>query len=664
MVRRFVRQANSMRARGASGESRDEAQFSARRSGGHGTLLGMTSPASSAPPSALQDVLREVFGYPDFRPGQAEAAEAVATGRDAVVLLPTGGGKSLCYQVPAITAHRDGHGTTVVVSPLIALMNDQVNALTGRGVPAAALHSHQDDAERRDVLQAFRRGALALLYISPERAALGSFHRLLQQSSVALLAIDEAHCLSQWGHDFRPEYLRLHELRLAVDAPVLALTATATPPVVEEIVQRLHLRDPVRVSGSFARPNLAFSVQHHRTDDTRINATAEALEAAGLRTAVGTMGRALVYCATRKKTEKVANALKSLGFAVGYYHAGRTALARARAQRAFELRRTPVLVSTNAFGMGIDHPDVRLIVHFQAPGSLEAYYQEAGRAGRDGEAARCVLLFGPGDLVTQQRLQQGQGGGATVAARRHAALSALASYASDSMCRQQKICTYFTGDDQALTCGVCDVCQGTFDEIRAEPRPPRETPTALPEAAQQTIVDAVGTLKRPVGKTALAKALRGSRAQALRRLGLLTLEAHGALRDHPETDVVATIEALLQEGRLARRGQKYPTVWLPNKPVRASISRRVVSEATNPRSKPRRARRFSDLIRALDNYRKRTARRLNWKPYMVFQRQAIVAIDRDRPQTHAALARIPGLGPAKIERFGDDIIDLVRKHAG
>ncbi|HRC58636.1 MAG TPA: ATP-dependent DNA helicase RecQ, partial [Kofleriaceae bacterium] len=406
------------------------------------------APLRLGAPGAAELVAKEVFGYPALRAGQREAIEAVLAGRDAVVLLPTGGGKSLCYQVPAVVARRAGAGTTLVVSPLIALMIDQVDALAGRGVAAAALHSQLDDDAQRQVIAAFASGALDLLYVSPERAAQEGFRRLLREAKVALLAVDEAHCVSQWGHDFRPEYLRLHELRELVTAPAIALTATATPRVVEEIVGELRMRDPERVRGDFARPNLAFSVEHLRLDTERLAAVMHACEAAGLRARNGA-GRAIIYCSTRKKSELVAQELRHAGFPAGHYHAGRTSLARDRAQRAFALGRTRVLVATSAFGMGIDHSDIRLIVHYQTPGSVEAYYQEAGRAGRDGQPARCVMLFGAGDLMTQRRLQADRSGEARV----EAALCAIERYAKTDQCRQQILCSHFTGRDDHPACG-------------------------------------------------------------------------------------------------------------------------------------------------------------------------------------------------------------------
>ncbi|MBK9035551.1 MAG: ATP-dependent DNA helicase RecQ [Myxococcales bacterium] len=606
-----------------------------------------------------------VFGHAGFRTGQAHAVDAVLAGKDALVVLPTGGGKSLCYQVPAVVNARRGHGTAIVVSPLIALMEDQVAALRGRGVIAAALNSHQDEAAQREVIDALLAGQLELLYVSPERAALDSFKRLLARVAISLVAIDEAHCVSQWGHDFRPEYLRLHELRDVVVAPMIALTATATPRVMAEVARALALVSPQTVVGDFARPNLRFTVQHHRADATRLAATIDACEAAGLR-GLGAGGRAIVYCATRKKAELVADTLKKSGFAAGYYHAGRTALARDRAQRSFSGGRTRVLVATSAFGMGIDYGDVRLIVHFQAPGSLEAYYQEAGRAGRDGEPATCVLLFGASDLMTQRKLH-GDRGGPAVQARHEDALAAVARYAGQAVCRQQVLCGHFTGALDHPACNRCDVCVApSAVEVREEVEPA----AALDGDARATVLTAVGHLRRPVGARTLAMALHGSRAKTIATAGLLDLPEHGALGDADEDAIVATIDALVRERKVVRRGRKYPTIELAGAtpaPSRSWAPRapRAVGEARTQPAKAglRRGRGLtSELARDLDQFRRRLARQLKWKTYMVFQERVITALDAQRPRTRDALARIPGLGPARIERFGDELLALVRRY--
>ena len=594
-----------------------------------------------------RELLREVFGHAEFRAGQREAVDAVLARRDAVVLLPTGAGKSSCYQVPAVALARRGLGTTIVISPLIALMNDQVRGLTARGIAAAAIHSHQEEDEQREVIGRFLRGDLVLLYVSPERATLDSFKRLLGRARVAMLAVDEAHCVSQWGHDFRPEYMRLDELRRVIDVPTIALTATATPRVMAEIIRALELREPTVVRGDFRRPNLAFSVEHHRGDEARLAATVAALDEAGLRRTSGA-GRGIVYCATRNKTEAVADGLASAGFSVGHYHAGRTGLARERAQRGFDLGKTRVLVATSAFGMGVDYPDVRVIVHFQAPGSLEAYYQEAGRAGRDGEPGRCVMLFGAADLMTQRRLQENQ--------RSHGptdALVALERYATAATCRQQMLCAHFLGAVEPVVCGRCDACVDPEAVLVVRAARPEVPVATLGSAEQQLILAAVGAARRKIGRGNLAKALRGSEAKAVRVQGLEHLPQYGALASVPEAAILATIDQLIQQRRLVRRGKKYPTVALPGA---APAARRKA-----PRT-DRSGVRTGSVILELDTYRRRMARELKWKAYMVFQRGVITAIDKQRPTTREALTRIPGLGPAKIARFGDDILAVVRRH--
>jgi ATP-dependent DNA helicase RecQ len=612
--------------------------------------------------AAARQVLADVFGHSDFRPGQSDAVEAACSGRDAVVVLPTGAGKSVCYQIPALVAARRGSGTTIVVSPLIALMQDQVGSLVARGVRAAALHSHQDNDEQSEVVASFLRGELELLYVSPERAAKASFRRLLERTPIALVAIDEAHCVSQWGHDFRPDYMTLNKLREVVDAPMIGLTATATPMVMQEIESSLELRNALLVRTGFDRPNLSFGVRAIRTESARVEAVLEALDQAGIRGRTG-RGRTILYCSTRKVTERVAKALRTAGIRVGHYHAGRTKLARERAQLAFEAGRTRVLVATNAFGMGIDIPDIRLIVHFQTPGSVEAYYQEAGRAGRDGDPARCLLFFGLGDIATQRRLSEKSPASAAVTERRGDAIAEIENYATRMQCRHQALVRHFSAQEDEPECGRCDFCCGDANDVEISSAAERKTVelTPLPASAKKTIVAAVDRLERPVGRRNLAQALRGGKAKTLSRGGLLTLPEYGTLSEFNEDSVVAAIDHLLTEGRLARAGKKYPTVWMPGKPQRVPRTSRPGAPSAAAR-KTRGTRQGGDIARALDNYRKRTARSLGWKAYMVFQRKVILAIDREEPDSLEALARIRGLGPVKIERFGQDVLGMVRKH--
>jgi ATP-dependent DNA helicase RecQ len=620
---------------------------------------------SQARDDLLLPTLQRVWGFGALRPGQKEAIAAWSAGSEMVALLPTGGGKSMCYQLPALVERALGRGTTLVISPLIALMQDQVDALMGRGVMAAALNSSLTSYEQEEVESALEAGLLDVLLVSPERAAKPQFRRLLADCEIALIAVDEAHCVSSWGHDFRPEYMRLGELRQIVDAPMMALTATATPRVVKEIVSGLGLKQVEVIRGSFARPNLHFSVRHESSHDERIAQVCALLEKHDLRGNTSS-GRAIIYCASRKKVETVAAELRSANYRVGYYHAGRPQEARLKAQSAFDLGRTKVLVATNAFGMGIDYPDVRVIAHFQAPGSLEAYYQEAGRASRDGQPGHCLMFFSAGDMALQRRLVRD----ASDRKRSGEALAGIEAYAESSTCRQESLCLHFDPDAQVAGCGCCDICV-SGDEVAADREAKRAARLAAIEHLRSeeldTVVSAVGNLRKPVGKSSLARALRGSKAKALRKYGLQNLPELGDLKERSEASIVAAIEDLLRCGRLAHKGQKYPTVWLPGKAVRAkalasSEAGSATSSTRNGRRKRRSTEKTSNLRRALELYRNRTAKKLSWKPYMVLHKKVILQLEETRPKTLEQLYEIDGMGPAKVDRFGWELLDIVRRY--
>ena len=607
---------------------------------------------SSSSLERARTALTTHFGYPDFRAGQSDAVVAAIEGRDVCVLLPTGAGKSLCFQVPAIIAAQKGDGTTLVISPLIALMNDQVATLQSRGIAAAALNSHQSSDEQAEVLAELSSGELTLLYVSPERAAQSRFRERLADLRIARLVIDEAHCVSQWGHDFRPDYLLLKDLRDIVDVPVSALTATATNAVMEDISQQLALKNVVEVRGGFDRPNLSFEVQGHNSEDTRIEATLFELDRLGLRgssrSSLQGSGRALVYCSTRKVVERVARALRDHGVRTGFYHAGRTEVARDRAQAAFEGGRTPVLVATNAFGMGIDLPDVRLIIHFQTPGSLEAYYQEAGRAGRDGEPARCICLYSPEDLETQRRLTKNSDASALMLARREQALREIEGYVTQEGCRHAALVSHFTADFNEPTCGRCDVCEGRATEVVADAQDSEieEAIESLTEAELQSIESAVERLKRPVDKMQLVHALRGGRAKNMSRGGLLSMPEYASLAAYSEDSVVAAVDDMLAGGQLVRHGSNSRAIWVPGKVQKSAA--KFVSKSSS-----------GSVRYALDSFSRQTAKQLGWKPHMVLPKKTIVEIDEQRPQTTDDLYGIDGLNSSKIERFGQDILEIV-----
>ncbi len=584
------------------------------------------------------------------RPQQVDAIRAGIARRDQLVVLPTGGGKSLCYQGPAWVHAARGEGTTVVISPLIALIDDQVARLLRLGIPAIGLHSGIRFADQRSLLA--RAGDAALLYVSPERAVSAGFRRWITQNRVAGLVVDEAHCIAEWGHDFRPEYARIGELRSLVPAPVAAFTATATPRVRDEIRTSLHLVEPFECVGDFIRDNLAFSVEHHRGDLARLARLVALLDEHGLgRGAVP--GRAVVYASTRRRVTEVGEALRKLGFKAGWYHGGRTDGARKRAADQFDAGRHTVLVATSAFGMGIDHADVRLVVHLQAPGTLEGYYQQAGRAGRDGKDSHCILFFGPSDALIQARLRGAWPGAA-------AGWDALEAYAWGTGCRQAALSAWFEPLRAVPPCGGCDGCreparvadvvvrerQDATERRRVRNTRVREAAaTPVADHEREQIVAFVDSLRRPVSRSALAGGLRGSRARRLIRLQIPQNPHFGALAHLPEPALLVAIDALLTLGRLAPRGKKYPTVWLPGKPVRSGTAR------------PRTA--VGGLAAALRSFRKIEARRRRWKAYQVFPNATLQALVEVRPTEVGALFDIPGLGSKRIENFGQKILEII-----
>ena len=605
----------------------------------------------------LESELRQTFGLAAFRPGQHEAITRFLDEEDVVVILPTGGGKSLCYQLPASLLAEQNVGMTLVVSPLIALMKDQVDSLNARGIPAVFLNSSQDLEEWRDAHRTLLQGRARLVYVSPERMQSASFRKLARSLPLARAVVDEAHCVSQWGHDFRPAYQKLGYLRRTLKLPVMALTATATESVITDLIASLKLRSPRIIRGFFRRPNLAFSMELASTFDEKLNRSVRALQDE-------TEGRSIVYCATRKTVEKVTDALRTRGVPALAYHGGQEDVMRQRVHEEALERGGSVVVATNAFGMGIDLPDVRQVIHFQVPGSLDAYYQEAGRAGRDGKPAQCLGLFGPGDLAVHKGLvRQGRKQERAQLANRLAKVDEVGTFFRTFSCRQIQFGKHYGSEaaEDHTPCGICDICakpkrvraeQDTERQNRAEKAAQRKEKrdTPVTDSEKDILFQFVDSLRKPESVVRVAKGARGSMAKDIKRKGLHRLEGHGALSHLPVEAIEHCLEGWLKSGKLVRRGIKYPTIWPANKRVRAPKGE----------GSPRKKRKGeSALGAALREFRKRAARKRRWKAFMVFSNQVIAELEIRKPQTLEELADVPGLGPRRIERFGQDILDIL-----
>jgi len=597
----------------------------------------------SGNPRELERALKHHFGFTEFRPHQGQIVEAILQGRDVFAALPTGGGKSLCYQLPAVMRT----GLTLVVSPLISLMKDQVDGAREEGIPAALLNSTLSADEAKSTWRALAAGSIRLLYASPERLSIPAFRSALSRFGLGLIAVDEAHCISEWGHEFRPDYRSLGLLRAEFPGvPIAAFTATATPQVQEDIVRLLALKTPYIVRASFDRPEIFYRVRAREGDGD-----AQVLHF--IRQHTGQPG--IVYRGTRKAVERTADFLAGRGIEAVAYHAGLEDALRRSRQDAFVRDEATVVVATIAFGMGIDKPNVRWVVHADLPRSVEGYYQETGRAARDGDNAEALLLYGPGDIASGRwhiaRMENPE-----EAARAESRLREILRYAESSVCRRTQLLAHFA-EHRSGTCARCDVCAG---EVTRED---------LTESARKLLSAAVRTGER-FGAHHLVDILTGNPTDKVRERGHDALPTWGIGREHDrdwwlglarELDAAGILVrgegrtagySLSGKGHLLLRG-KETFLGTRNTGGNGARDRPVQAALDGPAQE--------GLFQVLRQVRKRIAEARRVPPYVIFSDKTLRAIARNRPTDPAGLLRCPGVGDAKLEAYGALFLEAIRE---
>ncbi len=588
--------------------------------------------------------LRKVFGYKQFLPMQEEIIEAVFQKKDALVLMPTGGGKSICYQIPAITME----GVTIVVSPLISLMKDQVEALRANGVAASYLNSSQTIAEQKATEEALFHSQIDLCYVSPEKLVSSNFLPLLQSANINLFAIDEAHCISSWGHDFRPEYTKMKFLKAEFkNIPVIALTATADRLTRKDIVGQLQLDNPEIFVASFDRPNLSLKV---RPGQKRLEQILEFLQQH--------QGQAgIIYCLSRKSTENLANKLSDRAYKAQAYHAGLSSARRNRVQEDFLNDNVQIICATIAFGMGIDKSNVRWIIHYNLPKNIESYYQEIGRAGRDGSSADTMLFYSYGDVMILKDILESEESDLTEI--KLAKLDRMRQYAESLMCRRRILLNYFSENYQE-NCGNCDICKN----------PPQYFDGTT---IAQKALSAIYRLRGSVGMRMLVDVLRGSGRREIFERGYQKIKTYGAGRDIPAFDWqnyllqllnLGYIEIAHEKNNVVRLTAASQTVLFDGEKVQlvksTTVKERKEKEKARTRKKTQKERVRDELFEELRQVRKKLARQRGVPPYIIFSDATLEEMAAHRPVTDAEMKTISGVGERKLQLYGDAFMETIR----
>ncbi|WP_326716567.1 DNA helicase RecQ [Vagococcus jeotgali] len=579
----------------------------------------------------IYQCLEEVFGYTTFRAGQEDIIRYINQGENVLGIMPTGGGKSVCYQLPAVMSS----DLTLVVSPLISLMKDQVDALNDMGISATYINSTLDYQEINHRLRQVLYGDIKLLYVAPERLSSAEFIQQLNQRQIGLIAIDEAHCISQWGHDFRPSYLDLAEnLKYFSNQPtIVALTATATEEVAQDICQLLHIPKSNRVQTGFARENLSFQLFKDQHDNYLLEY---------LKTNKGQSG--IIYATTRKEVERLYRLIKHAGLSVGMYHGGLSETQRSKNQEDFIYDQTQVMIATNAFGMGIDKSNVRFVIHAQLPGNIESYYQEAGRAGRDGLPSDAILLYAPQDIQIQHYFIEQSTGEAEYKQHEYEKLREMNQYAHTQMCLQQYILRYF--GENGVACGHCSNC---LDD--------REVVDITKDA--QKVLSCVKRMGEKFGKGLIGKVLIGSKDQKITQWQFDKLSTYGLLSDMTQKEVVDLIDFLTAEQLLVPTKDQYPVLLVSENGIDVLLGKKQVFRKQLAVKQLMKA---DELFESLRLLRSDLATKQNLPPYVVFSDKTLQDLVDKVPTTSIEFLQIKGVGQNKLDKYGEDFMRVIKQH--
>lgn len=597
----------------------------------------------------IYEPLRTYFGYEEFKEGQEKLIRASVQGRDALGIMPTGGGKSLCYQLPAVLSEN----ITLVISPLIALMKDQVDSLKEMGIAASFINSTLDGRELNERLDEIRSGKYKLLYVAPERLNSYLFRELLKDIKVSMVAIDEAHCISQWGHDFRPSYLEIPKFINSFETRpgVSAYTATATESVIEEIKDLIGLRNPVESIIGFDRPNLFYKVVKASNGYNYLKNYLEN----NFQNEAG-----IIYSATRKTVESLTKRLKEEGIEAVGYHGGMSPEIRQRHQEDFIFNRARIIVATNAFGMGIDKPDVRFVIHYNMPKNMEAYYQEAGRAGRDGEPSDCILLYSPGDIVKQKLLIQNNPLSLEREENLYKNLQYLIDYCNTNNCLRNNILNYFGESPEEDTCNNCGNCLDDSEMVDIT-------------IEAQKILSCIYRVGERYGMNLVVLVLRGSRSKRVLDFGLDKLSTYGIMKEYSEDVLKEIVMTLVSMGYIEMTADKYPVLRLTAKSNPILKGEEEVyhkKDLLEAKEAPRRKIRKSigdnfheGLFEELRDLRYKTSQKKKIAPYMIFHNSALEEMSAYLPRTEEEFLKIKGVGVKKYESYGEDFIKLIQAYS-